>query len=1157
MKHLTSILSIILLFNWTICTAQNVPIVNFSLNNISQAQLEIEGKASEYYLLHTIHPNDGYESVTSLTLGVDGPMTISEPLSAFPEDSYYITAHSVENPDDTDGDGIDDLTEWADMPTQAPLNFAPSVPFVDGTVSVNNHDVFTELAVVTESVSWAPFLNNQEFVKFAIVNQGTDNPEVYFINSKTHFIHAYFLNTIDIDQYGGDDVVTGEIVYNPNEIMPNGVIGSYSFNYSFGDATSFEITRRTFELLAANMPYLENNLQHFIAADSEINYESFYEADYEGSRIRVVLESQYFADVPYIPFNLSEGFGFFRLMGPDDNPGSRDIVLYESLPNTLPRVGGIITSVVQTPLSHVNLRAIQDNLPNAYIQNPLEIDSVANLLNNFIYYKVEQDSYTIREATQEEVNEWYDNIRPTEDQIPIRDLSQTEILPLDEITFDMSTSFGAKCSNVATMRTFGFPEGTIPNGFGIPFYFYDEFMKYNGFYEQAEEMLNDPEFLSDLETRIDMLKDFRDDIKDADMPQWMLDELQEMHDSFPEGTSIRCRSSTNNEDLPGFSGAGLYTSKTQHPEEGHIKKSVKQVYASMWNFRAYDERDFYRIDHFVAAMGILCHPNFKEEKSNGVGVSIDPLYGTEGNFYLNTQVGEFLITNPDANSIAEEILLSQDPEEGFTVLRTSNLTPIGELVMDVNYLNQMREYLQVIHDEFAILYDVVGAEGFGMDIEYKVTAQDQLIIKQARPWVSFWANINATYDLGVLEINEPISSSSLGEAETVSATIENSGLEDMGDFELSLMINNEVVETMQISEPISAFRTASYEFTTPQDFSEVGLYDVAVITSHPMDGYDKNDTLQVEVRKLNALEASFEAYELDGSCGSQITIGARVTNLGEFNLFDAEIETVVNGQSLGIQSYNVNLAYLESQVIPITISTNLQASNNEIVVTLININDTAEISPEDNSSTFFTDLSTTHNNIRLVVNGDNWPQETSWTIAEQESNFVVAEGFLTTTQTDYDEEICVNYEKCYTITVRDSYGDGMCCGFGQGNFQIYDAAGQILVNNDGNFGFATSEDFCPQSIIISTEDELGNDISISPNPTEGIFYIEAQLGINTSSEYRVEIYDNLGRQIQTQNFRAGSSSVHQEISIEDQQAGYYFVKCFFGEQETVFKVVKL
>ena len=64
--------------------------------------------------------------------------------------------------------------------------------------------------------------------------------------------------------------------------------------------------------------------------------------------------------------------------------------------------------------------------------------------------------------------------------------------------------------------------------------------------------------------------------------------------------------------------------------------------------------------------------------------------------------------------------------------------------MDVEYLDQMREYLSVIHDEFEILYDVVGAEGFGMDIEYKVTAQDQLAIKQARPWVSFGPILTVT-----------------------------------------------------------------------------------------------------------------------------------------------------------------------------------------------------------------------------------------------------------------------------------------------------------------------------------------------------------------------------------------------------------------------------
>jgi len=52
------------------------------------------------------------------------------------------------------------------------------------------------------------------------------------------------------------------------------------------------------------------------------------------------------------------------------------------------------------------------------------------LLNNYVYYKVENETFQFREATLDEVNEWYEAIRPTEPQIPVRDLSITEILPL-------------------------------------------------------------------------------------------------------------------------------------------------------------------------------------------------------------------------------------------------------------------------------------------------------------------------------------------------------------------------------------------------------------------------------------------------------------------------------------------------------------------------------------------------------------------------------------------------------------------------------------------------------------------------------------------------------------------------------------------------------
>ena len=225
------------------------------------------------------------------------------------------------------------------------------------------------------------------------------------------------------------------------------------------------------------------------------------------------------------------------------------------------------------------------------------------------------------------------------------------------------------------------------------------------------------------------------------MPSWMMDELGRVQASFPAGSSIRCRSSTNNEDLPGFNGAGLYDSKTHHPDEGHLSNTIKEIYAAMWNFRAFEEREFYRVDHFKAAMGVLLHRNFENERANGVGVSTDPIYQTDGTYYLNTQVGDDLVTNPGALSVPEEMLLDSVSEvnNDFVVISRSNLAPPDTLLMEKAYRDQMRQYLGVIHRKFRALYHAEDKAGFAMEIEYKIDAEGLLSIKQARPWATFWA----------------------------------------------------------------------------------------------------------------------------------------------------------------------------------------------------------------------------------------------------------------------------------------------------------------------------------------------------------------------------------------------------------------------------------
>ena len=188
-----------------------------------------------------------------------------------------------------------------------------------------------------------------------------------------------------------------------------------------------------------------------------------------------------------------------------------------------------------------NLRAVQDKVPNAYINNALKDDAISSLVGKYVAYTVKPDGYALREATKAEVDKHFADLRPSEPQKPKRDLSATKARPLSEIEFANSNQFGTKAANIATMHTFDLPEGTIPNGHAVPFYFYDEFMKHNNFYKLVDELKSDGTDGAALEKQLAKLQK---KIENGSMPDWMMSALAKVQQSFPKGTSIRCRSST-------------------------------------------------------------------------------------------------------------------------------------------------------------------------------------------------------------------------------------------------------------------------------------------------------------------------------------------------------------------------------------------------------------------------------------------------------------------------------------------------------------------------------------------------------------------------------------------------------------------------------------
>ena len=304
-------------------------------------------------------------------------------------------------PADVDGDCIDDLTELAD-PTGNPVNPTAVPDPSDGAVVIPDRAAFEALAT-------------ERFLKFVVVDLDTERPGVYFLNSNKHLAHEDFLEALGID--AGPGVADGSIGYFPDHLASDGSKGLYLLYLEswFDLSVTFPLNMaaRVYALLAASMPLLDDDLGLFISNIALPAIQSDRESDWV-ARLFLVFEKDIIPGVSFQALNPGVGLGRLRALDADARPHPRDIVLYAALPNELPRVAGIISTVPQSPLSHVNLRAVQNRIPNAFIRNA----TFTALLDSYVRYEVTDDGWTLRAATPAEVDTHYESARPAQAQTP-------------------------------------------------------------------------------------------------------------------------------------------------------------------------------------------------------------------------------------------------------------------------------------------------------------------------------------------------------------------------------------------------------------------------------------------------------------------------------------------------------------------------------------------------------------------------------------------------------------------------------------------------------------------------------------------------------------------------------------------------------------------
>ena len=600
---------------------------------------------------------------------------------------------------------------------------------------------------VPDEATWQRYsrtLHADQFGKFVI---DVKTNEIYFIDVNLFELHADFVLGVLLKQAWTAENI---IAYNKNyeRVKPKFILG-YLTHHTKVDRWAFSFWEGD-QIDAPTVAKVHKRLQGVFwkakelvfRPDSPMQEKMAKEVARRG--IKVVTNDEIYKASPYQAFNTGWAVGTLKVV-PVGTPYEQltfdrgDIaLLQESYPDISP-VAGILSTTFSTPLSHVNLRATAWNVPNAGYKRAR--DEFAKLDGKVVYYQVTDAQVTLREATAAEIKDYEARKQARRHvDLPPADLAERRLPMLSRIRAKDVIKYGTKTSNLGEIRSANLAEVNIPDGFGVPFYYYVRHLKQHGLDRQVETMLADPRFDKDAAWRKQALEQLRKAIVDAPIDPAVLDMLYKRVRLKLGGQGVFVRSSTNAEDLPGFNGAGLYDTVPNVRGKEALGQAVKTVWASLWNLRAVDERSVFGIDHrqvYAAVMiqvgvaataaGVLVSTNLWDERDDD-GFTINAKWGLGMRVVEGQKVPEQIIfdaTNDGTKIISradDATMLVFDPQGGLKEVAV----PPGEVILTEARAKRLVKAVQ----QFLPLF----AKGTPLDVEW-VLEGETIWIVQARPYV--------------------------------------------------------------------------------------------------------------------------------------------------------------------------------------------------------------------------------------------------------------------------------------------------------------------------------------------------------------------------------------------------------------------------------------
>jgi hypothetical protein len=564
-----------------------------------------------------------------------------------------------------------------------------------------------------------------------------DGNKIYYVNSQRFRFHKDFVSGTYLSLENAEDFFKNNYLKANRRFILGTLawqapVKRYTFEFWEGD----QITP---ELIALTADIIKKSFFDAVAFKPNSTRQEQDSASIAG--LDRVTQSDIAKGQEYQALNVAKGLGRIHIIDKLDEHveiGDNEILVLNEVPISLPPVAGVIVSKPSTPLSHINLLVKGWGVPNAYIKNAGEI--LKQYDTWWVSFETKPDGYTIKRADIDQLKEYQARLAEVKTRMTPRfNLEERRLLDLPLQRARMSDAYGSKSANLGEVARARIPGISVPAGFGIPIHYYQQFVKENKLEDAIYEMMNDQKFVHDPAYRRVRLTEMRARFKEGKVSDELREALLKKVHAEYAGKGLFVRSSSNVEDLPNFNGAGLYDTVPNVKDDEKLLEAVKTVWASLWNFEAYETRERAEIDHSKAFMAVLVQEGVNAD-SAGVMITTDPFDSdNRGAIYISAKRGlgikvvegkkiaEQILFLPRANSVKvltrseEDSLLTFDEQGGVKEVPIS-----GErAVLTDDVVKKLARAASLIKGVFG---------GKEQDIEW-VYMRGQVYIVQSRPYV--------------------------------------------------------------------------------------------------------------------------------------------------------------------------------------------------------------------------------------------------------------------------------------------------------------------------------------------------------------------------------------------------------------------------------------